>query len=438
MPPRNIKKSKSEGLYKRCAHLSWDRCDCAWWGRKNGERVSLEKWAGAPIRSKEMAKAIFGRMEAAVVGGTFDRSGERPATDGEDITFGVFLDKHYIPRHLEAKGRRSNSLNAYISVFRAKFGSQPMRKLASDPNVFEKWLEEQRTELEWQDRSYNRYVEHGRAMFNWALKRGMVASNPFSIVERRPGENSREKRFTSEQLKALLNACATLDEPPQSKLVKVTNELLTEIRERANRGEMQKDIAGDLGLSRALVCQIIGGRVWNPSIRKGRVGAEMRRRLIAAVDLGLRSGEMLLIQVKHVDFNQWVINLPPSNTKGGATTGETEQILVESERVREILNARRSLGPEAYVFGKESGAYVGDFGKSWHRLFLRAGIPPGRKDDYIWHDLRHEYGSHLVDQGATIQEAKELMRHADIRTTETYLKARDGRLRELARLSERK
>ena len=61
-----------------------------------------------------------------------------------------------------------------------------------------------------------------------------------------------------------------------------------------------------------------------------------------------------------------------------------------------------------------------------------AGLPTGRKGGYVWHDLRHEYGSFLIEQGATIQEAKEMMRHADIRTTARYLKADDDRLKQLA------
>jgi site-specific recombinase XerD len=38
----------------------------------------------------------------------------------------------------------------------------------------------------------------------------------------------------------------------------------------------------------------------------------------------------------------------------------------------------------------------------------------------------------LVEQGGTIQEVKELIRHADISTTARYLTANQDRLRELA------
>lgn len=142
----------------------------------------------------------------------------------------------------------------------------------------------------------------------------------------------------------------------------------------------------------------------------------------------MRSGEMLLIQVKHVDADNQIIRLPAAITKSG-----TDQIVYAgTERVRAVLDERRKLGPEAFVFGRDDGGYVASFAKAWRKLFELAGLTTGRKDGWTWHDLRHEYGSSLIEQGATVQEAKELMRHADIRTTERYLTAHKVRLHELA------
>lgn len=64
----------------------------------------------------------------------------------------------------------------------------------------------------------------------------------------------------------------------------------------------------------------------------------MRRRVYAAFDLGLRHGEILKVQLKHIDFRPvkvevdgevhevFPIALPPAVTKGGKTTGETEYV----------------------------------------------------------------------------------------------------------------
>jgi integrase len=161
----------------------------------------------------------------------------------------------------------------------------------------------------------------------------------------------------------------------------------------------------------------------------------MRRRVIGAIDLGLRQGEMLHLQVKHVDYETWKVTLPAAITKAA----RDQQAFAMTSRIQQVLQERRLLGPEAYLFGREDGRFVASFDKTWKKLFTLAGLPVGRKNGYVWHDLRHEYGSFLIEQGATIQEAKEPMRHADIRTRSRYLTADEGRLRELAgRMSRRR
>jgi hypothetical protein len=126
VPRRDVKKSKAEGLYKRCRHLSWDRCGCPWWGRAKRWRVSLSKWAGVPISNKEAAKVVLSRLESAVLAGAFDPRGEKPQALGGDMTFGKFLDE-YTQRHVEEDGLRSNSVASYLKVFRQQFGAESSR-----------------------------------------------------------------------------------------------------------------------------------------------------------------------------------------------------------------------------------------------------------------------------------------------------------------------
>jgi site-specific recombinase XerD len=425
MPARNCKKSKVEGLFKRCKHLSWEKCACPWWGRCKGHRVPLKKWAGTPIPNKEIAKKVLTRMEAAVLADTFDKRGERAAPLTSGITFSSFLDE-YAKRHIEEDGLRSNSVDSYIEVFRNEFGEEKLSALAVDPYVFEKWLKDRQETKKWENATFNRYFEHGRAMFNWARARKLVAENPFDGFSPKPENNKRDVRVTPEQEKKLFEMCEQLDVPPVSKLTKITTEMVTEIRARAETGELQKDIAAALRVSRSLICEILNGRIHKPAATV--LGREMKRRLIGAIDLGLREGEMLLLQVKHIDYDTQTVRLPSDITKAG----KDQVAFVGTERLKTMLDERKSLGPEGYIFGRESGRYVASFDKTWRRLFALAGLPVGRKKGYVWHDLRHEYGSYLIEQGATIQEAKELMRHSDIRTTARYLKADDGRLRELA------
>jgi len=128
-----------------------------------------------------------------------------------------------------------------------------------------------------------------------------------------------------------------------------------------------------------VVSQIVSGRIWNPEkYTVGTKGTEMERRLIGAFDGGLRAGEMLLIQIKHVDWRTvkivdkdgkqitcYLIKLPPSVTKGGKTSGKIEA----------IPEIRRQLPTvaESYRHG-----FAGIFAERWsgrEDLNLRPSVP---------------------------------------------------------------
>jgi integrase len=131
----------------------------------------------------------------------------------------------------------------------------------------------------------------------------------------------------------------------------------------------------------------------------------MYRRLVAAIDLGLREGEMLKVQIKHIDFTSWAITLPPESAKGGATTDHAETVYAMTPRVQMLESRQGQLNdPERYVFGAESGVCVASFDKSWRELFRHAGLSVGRQGGLTWHDLRHEFVSFLADQGGEIHE----------------------------------
>src|SRR4029077_3882697 len=127
-----------------------------------------------------------------------------------------------------------------------------------------------------------------------------------------------------------------------------------ELRERAAAGEQQVKLAREYKISRGLCCQIVKGEIWNPEkYRTGTKGDEMRRRLYAAFDLGLRHGEIVKVQLKHIDFKPIEVTvddevrqvlsiaLPPSVTKGGKTTGETEYVYAGTDRLKKELEKRR-------------------------------------------------------------------------------------------------
>src|SRR4029077_11328330 len=183
-----------------------------------------------------------------------------------------------------------------------------------------------------------------------------MAVNPMAGIEKRTGSKKKfETRVEEDAEKALIAACDKLNRPqhkPHSKIL--TWERVNTLRERVATGEQQSKLAAEYGISRGLCCQIVKGEIWNPEKYKtGTKGDEMRRRLYAAFDLGLRHGEIVKIQLKHIDFRPvkfevegekievLQIALPPSVSKGGKTTGKIEHVYAGTERLKEELVKRR-------------------------------------------------------------------------------------------------
>ena len=254
-----------------------------------------------------------------------------------------------------------------------------------------------------------------------------------------------ETRLEEQAEQALIAACDQLNRPqhrPHSRLL--TWETVNKLRERAAAGEQQSKLAAEYGISRGLCCQIVKGEIWNPAkYRTGTKGDEMRRRVYAAFDLGLRHGEIVKVQLKHVDFKPikvaiddevrdvLAIALPPAVTKGGKTTGEMEYVYAGTERLRLELGKRRfalKRDPEAYVFGTESGKPVKSFKRMWRELFKLAGLDYGRAKGLTWHTIRHEFVSRNIENTGDPVVTQRLARHKDGRTTQGYMHARESRV----------
>jgi integrase len=169
-------------------------------------------------------------------------------------------------------------------------------------------------------------------------------------------------------------------------------------------------------------------------------GPLLHDRIIGALELCCRRGEMLLIQNKRVNWETCQIGIPGANAKDK----ENRRIPFNPEgRLAAILKRRSTLGPDAYVFGSEAGACQPNIQTAWETLRLLAhGIEPrpGRKGaewnreqlqriDLRWHDLRHEGACRLLADGVDIRIIQLMLGHASIQQTQRYLNVTDEELR---------
>jgi integrase len=182
----------------------------------------------------------------------------------------------------------------------------------------------------------------------------------------------------------------------------------------------------------------------------------MYRLIVGALETGCRLGELLKLQWSDIDFERRELRVRAENAKDGE-----DRILPVSSRLVAVLEMARldpkgqPLGQEAYVFGDEVGQRIHSIASGWKVLVLKAhdvktqrtrpekdpqDTPEvhrkkrdrGRsltkacrerlaKIDLRFHDLRHEADSRFVEAGWPIRHVKEMLGHASINTTDTYL-----------------
>jgi integrase/recombinase XerD len=170
------------------------------------------------------------------------------------------------------------------------------------------------------------------------------------------------------------------------------------------------------------------------------VGSLMHDRIIGALELCCRRGEMVLMQNKRVDWDTHTIGIPGETAKDK----ENRRIPFDPNgRLAAILTRRGKLGPNAYVFGTDNGEFVANFKTAWESLLLLANghdtkrTKPGarvdreklREIDLHWHDLRHEGACRLLADGVDIRIIQLMLGHASVQQTQRYLNVTDEELR---------
>jgi integrase len=144
----------------------------------------------------------------------------------------------------------------------------------------------------------------------------------------------------------------------------------------------------------------------------------LRALILAALETGCRSGELLSLQWHQVRWDLNEIHLPAAKTK------MRRQLDVPmTPNLRALLEMRRhdptgaEHHPDAYVFGNELGERIGRVRRAWEGACRRAGIV-----GLHFHDLRREAGSRMLEGGVPEHVVQRMLGHANLATTSRYLK----------------
>ena len=377
------------GLYKICAHKgrARDRCEHTWWGSFRGRRVSLAKWANREIRSKAEADVALDELRAAIRDGTFDDRGLDPVIEAAPLMFGKFAEV-YKQRHVLAKGLAlSSTIDYRLKPLLERFGERLLPGIkTADIDDFVADLKQPRLVNGLDGRrltpaSINRTLGLLRHMLNWAVGREYLDRTPFRrgtevLIRMELEDNKRRRRISEEEETALLTVASP----------------------------------------------------------------HLRSMIIAALDTGMRRGEMLALRFADIDWKRRMVTLRGVTTK----SRRTRLVPIGTARLLAVLewlwldSEGERKAADVPVFSNEAGEPLKTFKKAWVVAVLKAhGVAPRwRKGSYKdlsadcqqrfrdinlhWHDLRHEYASRLVERGVPLAQVRDLLGHASILTTERY------------------
>lgn len=135
---------------------------------------------------------------------------------------------------------------------------------------------------------------------------------------------------------------------------------------------------------------------------------------------GMRLGEALALRWEHVDLEAGYIDVLYSHSAGHTTapkSGKGRRIPLSREGRAALSAQRAQRRPGPLVWQTHEGAQLtrGHVRDPWRRVLMASGIAHTRL-----HDLRHTYASWLVQSGVSLQAVKELLGHADVKTTLRY------------------
>ena len=156
-----------------------------------------------------------------------------------------------------------------------------------------------------------------------------------------------------------------------------------------------------------------------PSPRRGYAVVRL------ALDLGLRSIEINRLQLADIDWRMGIITLKHTKARRQdvlplpAVTGQALEAYIRHERPKTNDGAVfvRHLAPHDEPIGVDAIRRV------VRDAFRRVGIPHGRS-----HALRHTLACRIVNQGGSIKEVADVLRHRSLNTSLIYAKLDHGAL----------
>lgn len=142
--------------------------------------------------------------------------------------------------------------------------------------------------------------------------------------------------------------------------------------------------------------------------------AHLRPIIVAALNTGLRRGELLSLRWASIDLKARILKVERSKS------GKPRFVEINSTLAALLDDLRRGAPSAEYVFSnaKTRLPFV-EIGKAFRAACRRAKITGLR-----FHDLRHTFASRLIEAGVDIITVRDLLGHSSVKLTERYTHSR--------------
>ena len=149
---------------------------------------------------------------------------------------------------------------------------------------------------------------------------------------------------------------------------------------------------------------------------------------IVSMESGLRKGELLSLEWPSVDLSERTITVEGE----GAKSFQTRTVPLSKSAHRTLREWWMQQGqPKTGLVFTIDGGRIDRLDKAYHGVLVKAGIDRvnAKGQRLNWHSLRHTFGTLAGAAGVDIVTLKDLMGHADIKTTMRYLHTDEERKR---------
>ncbi len=339
---------------------------------KRGKRKSLGK-VGQIIPGDLRKEVSDARERAMAIIQQVAKGEYKPESrkvDDQVETLEDFIVKEYSPwfkAHRKPPYSNLNNLAPFKPLYHLKLEDISIR-------VVDRWSSK-RLEAGNAKSTVKRYLNTLKAVLNKAVEWGVIEVNPLSELKPIKTDDIGRVRFLSDdEEKRLLDA---LDR-----------------REARLRAERDSGNAWKKARGYELL----------PDLKKLAYADYLKPIVILARNTGMRRGEILSLTWADVNFESRLITIKGTVSK----SKRTRHIPLNSCSLN-LLKQWRKQSSDIQVFPVKS------FQKAWSAILKDA-----RLDDFVFHDLRHDFASRLVMSGADLKTVQELLGHANLNMTLRY------------------